>query len=319
MKRLGFILDRLPTATLVVMSALAFVLVGRFSLPVPISDEWELLGQVTGDVPITAAWLVAPHYEHSMPLTKAVYVFLGRLSGGESTVPNAVNVGLLALAAWLFMRCSVAVRGRVSPLDAVFPILLLHWGHWENMVHPFQVGFAMTAVWTALAALGAIRRSLPMVAAACALAGRKNLALSALLAGLLATACAIGYSRAGMWGGPKSHPGYASRYATIMAPILAVTILSVSGRKRFAPLVRGAVLAAALLLLPGNTRSGTWLLESQGRAASLMQECARQGAPDPFLAANFGPRFTSIESAKVIEGVAALRRHGRMPHPSETP
>lgn len=120
----------------------------------PVMDEWDLLGEwLTADS--TVGWLVAHHNEHRYPLTKAVWLGVLRLTGYDFKAPMYVTVGLLTAAAVLLQWAARGVRGRSHPIDALFPVVLLHFGHGFNFVMGYQLGFALVAyaaagwVWTA--------------------------------------------------------------------------------------------------------------------------------------------------------------------------
>lgn len=120
----------------------------------PVMDEWDLLAQwLTADS--TAGWLTAHHNEHRYPLAKAVWLGTLRLTGYDFKAPMYVTVGLLTAAAVLFQWTARWVRGRSHPIDALFPVVLLHFGHGFNLVMGYQLGFALVTyaaagwVWTA--------------------------------------------------------------------------------------------------------------------------------------------------------------------------
>lgn len=120
----------------------------------PVMDEWDLLAEwVTADS--TGGWVIRHHNEHRYPAGKAVWLGVLRATDYNFKAPMYVTVGLLTAAAVLFVWTARGVRGRAHPADALFPVLLLHFGHGFAFVMGYQLGFALVAyaiagwVWTA--------------------------------------------------------------------------------------------------------------------------------------------------------------------------
>jgi hypothetical protein len=120
----------------------------------PVMDEWDLLSEwVSADS--TAGWVIGHHNEHRYPLGRAVWLGALRATGYNFRAPMYVTLALLTAAAVLFQWTARGVRGRAHPIDALFPVLLLHFGHGFAFVMGYQCGFALAAyaiagwVWTA--------------------------------------------------------------------------------------------------------------------------------------------------------------------------
>lgn len=120
------------------IAALAFV--WRFGSNVPFWDEWNLVDRLTSARPITFEWLWAPHNGHRIPLPKLFLLGLYKLSGGDFRVGMYFDVAALSAIAAAMMWASRRMRnGEPSYVDAVFPLLLLHWGQYENLLWSWQV------------------------------------------------------------------------------------------------------------------------------------------------------------------------------------
>lgn len=120
------------------IAALAFV--WRFGSDVPFWDEWNLVDLFTGARPITLEWLWSPHNGHRIPLPKLLLLGLYKLSGGDFRVGMYFDVAALAAIAAAMMWASRRMRqGEPSYVDAVFPLLLLHLGQYENLLWSWQV------------------------------------------------------------------------------------------------------------------------------------------------------------------------------------
>jgi hypothetical protein len=140
--------------TALVLAAAGYVI--HFGSNVPYWDDWNMVDVITGAQPVTLEWLWSPYGGHRIPLPRLVLLTLYKLTGADFRAGMYFNVVVLAAAAAALIWASARMRGgRVSVTDAVFPLLLLHWGHFENLLWSWQVGFGM-AVALLCAALGAI-------------------------------------------------------------------------------------------------------------------------------------------------------------------
>src|SRR5689334_12958272 len=113
------------------------------SNPLPLTEDWQLVPAVTGNEPHLLQWLWSQNNEHRVPLPRLVlYIFL-KASHINFQVPMLLNIGLLALLSALLMTAVRRVRGGARYTDALFPSLLLHTGHWENLYWAWQLAFVM--------------------------------------------------------------------------------------------------------------------------------------------------------------------------------
>ncbi|HLY73269.1 MAG TPA: glycosyltransferase, partial [Planctomycetota bacterium] len=133
----------------------AFIAALRFSLrhapPIPFwPDEWGYVPLLTGKQSLSFRWLLAFHNEHRIPLPKLIWWAVGRMSAVDGRWGVALNVSLLAASGAVLISAIRRTRGRTLWTDAFLPLLLLHWGHEENMTWPFQVGFILDVFLLAL-------------------------------------------------------------------------------------------------------------------------------------------------------------------------
>ncbi len=125
----------------------AFGFVAIYGLPFPFGrDEWLWMGQATGDEPVTLAWLWSQHNEHRMFLPRLIYLGLGALTGFEFRAGCFFNVFMLSGLSLTMMQAARAVRGRTRLCDAFFPLVLLNWGQFDNLIWGFQLNFVTSAV-----------------------------------------------------------------------------------------------------------------------------------------------------------------------------
>jgi len=131
------------TFALLLLAGLCFV--RGYGASVPHMDEWALVPALAGAEAVDAAWLWAPHNEHRLPLPRLVLLGLLRSTHGDfraGMVFNVLSLGGLSLALLLAAR---RIRGKSAWSDAFFPLALLHWGHVENLLWAWQVGFVLSS------------------------------------------------------------------------------------------------------------------------------------------------------------------------------
>jgi hypothetical protein len=123
---------------LLLLAALAFG--WKYGSPLPWWEEWYLIVPVmTGEQPVTASWLWLGEGEHRIPLPKLVWLALLRLGGYDFRAGLYFNVFALGLLALSMILAARALRGWTSYADSFFPIALLHWGQWPNLLLLMQV------------------------------------------------------------------------------------------------------------------------------------------------------------------------------------
>lgn len=108
----------------------------------PVRDEWYLIPEWQASES-TLAWAIAPHNEHRFPLDKLVWLGVVRGTGDNLKAPMYGTLVLMTAAAVLLQWAARAVRGKSHPLDALFPVLLLHWGNGFNLIWGYQIGYAL--------------------------------------------------------------------------------------------------------------------------------------------------------------------------------
>ena len=159
-------------ATLLLL-AMAFTSVAMWGRNIGLAEDWFMVPAMTGNEPDLAAWLWSQNNEHRLPVQRLIYLGLLRLTGdfrSGMVFSQLLLAGLGLALAWAAARA----RGRPRWRDAVFPLALLHLGHWENLVWGWQIQF----VWSTVLA-GCV---LALVARKGVLGLRAGLAASLLLA-----------------------------------------------------------------------------------------------------------------------------------------
>jgi hypothetical protein len=123
--------------------ALAMGLIALYAENVPFADEWEAIPQLTRHRPADFSWFVQRHNEHRIPIPRLIFYGLFRLTDDLRTAMY-FNVAVLASTALALILVAKKVRGYLRRSDAVFPLLLLNLGNWENIIWGWQVQYSMS-------------------------------------------------------------------------------------------------------------------------------------------------------------------------------
>ena len=207
--------------------AMALASVGRWGYNIGLAEDWFMVPALTGNEPDLLAWLWSQNNEHRLPVQRLVYLGLLHLTQdfrAGMVLSQLLLAGLGLALAWAAARA----RGRSCWRDALFPLALLHLGHWENLIWGWQIQFVWSTVLAGLV--------LVLVARPGPLDLRSGLAASLLLA-LLPLSGANGIM-----------------VAAAMAPWLAAHAAVRLGRDRIGPL------RLAAPGVPADRRTGGVLL-----------------------------------------------------------
>ena len=119
------------------LAALAFVV--RYAHNVPYYDDWVMTDVLANNQQVDAVWLWNQHNGHRNPLPKLVLIALYSLTQWDFRAGMYFNVVFLAALAAAAVKLAARQRGSVSYADAFFPLALLSWGHYENLLWSWQV------------------------------------------------------------------------------------------------------------------------------------------------------------------------------------
>jgi hypothetical protein len=302
--------------------ALAFV--WRYGSNVPYWDEWSMVPVLAGGQPVTIEWLWSPHNGHRIPVPRLVLLALYAATGADFRVGMYFNVAALAGTAAVLMWASRHVRGRTAIADVVFPLLLLHWGHYENLLWTWQVTqvYPMVVVCCVLAVAAAYGMRPPVQVTAVVAVGVITLPLSGVPGLMYAPALAawlavvgVSYYRSrgpgpGWWAGVlwaaaamtvvltglyfygySNPPGSISLNAVITGVRVATGGLGIS-IERLWP-ASGGMTLSILLLTVGALAWAALYERSLGRALALLLFIAGAAC----LAASFGVGRTGTNVA----------------------
>jgi hypothetical protein len=154
---------------LMLLAGLAFV--WQYGRNVPFWDEWNMVPILTGERPVDAAWLWSEHNGHRIPLPRLLLVGLYKLTGSDFRAGMYFNVAALGALALAMIRVAKGVRGEVAWTDAIFPLALLHWGHYENLLWSWQVTQVMPVLLAGVLLLIIVRSGARLTPAGVVLAG----------------------------------------------------------------------------------------------------------------------------------------------------
>jgi hypothetical protein len=110
-----------------------------FGSNVPYWDDWNMVSVLVGDQPINSEWLWSEHNGHRIPLPRLVLLALYRLSGDDFRVGMYFNILVLGAISFAMICVAKAKRGQQTLSDGFFPLLMLSWGHYENLLWSWQV------------------------------------------------------------------------------------------------------------------------------------------------------------------------------------
>ena len=127
---------------------------------------------LVGQEPNLPEWLWAQNNEHRLPLQKAVYLALLKISGGDFRVGMFADTLMLAGLCLAMILTARRLRGgRTRPADAFFPLVLLHIGHMENLDLGVEIQFIISTVLICAWLLIIVRERWPLPPGPAAAAG----------------------------------------------------------------------------------------------------------------------------------------------------
>jgi hypothetical protein len=129
---------------LTLLSAIAFV--ATYGANVPFGEDWEVMAPVlAGKQAISLQWLWSQSNEHRVPLPKLLLLGLSKLANSDFRAGMFFNVLALGAVSLAMIRAASQIRGRISYCDCFFPLVFLHWGHFENLLWSWQLQFVSSA------------------------------------------------------------------------------------------------------------------------------------------------------------------------------
>jgi hypothetical protein len=153
------------------MLSAGIIFVWRFGSNVPYWDEWNLAAVLAGEQPVTIDWLWSPHNGHRIPVPRLVLLALLNITGHDFRAGMYFNVLVLGALAAAMMLMARWQRGRTSWTDAFFPLVLLQWGHFENLLWTWQLSQVLPVILASILLLIVVRHGAQLSLSVAVLAG----------------------------------------------------------------------------------------------------------------------------------------------------
>ena len=110
----------------------------------PINDEWAFVGDFLGGQSPRLDWIFGPHAEHRYPCARAILVLIDEVFGHDYRIAMGLHIALLAAASGFLILAARRLRGTTEYTDCLFPALLLHRGHCEDLLMGYQIAFGLS-------------------------------------------------------------------------------------------------------------------------------------------------------------------------------
>lgn len=127
---------------LVAASAASVAIYGR---NIGLAEDWHMVAAMTGHQDNLLGWLWSQNNEHRLPVQRGLYLVLLWLTGDFRAGMIFNQLLLLVMALAMAAGAARARGGDVRLSDLVYPLALLHLGHWPHMVWGWNIHFVWSA------------------------------------------------------------------------------------------------------------------------------------------------------------------------------
>ncbi len=124
--------------------AITFSYVVEYARNWPVNDEWAFVGDFIGGDRQRTEWIFDRHAEHRYPFARAILVSIDEVCGHDYRIAIGVHAALLAAASGFLILAARRLRGTTEYTDCLFPALLLHRGHCEDLLMGYQIAFGLS-------------------------------------------------------------------------------------------------------------------------------------------------------------------------------
>jgi hypothetical protein len=121
-----------------------------YGVNLPFCDDFGMVPAISGAVDNWPEWLWSLCAEHRVPVPRLIQYVLYRATDNDFRSGMYFNLGALALLAASMVVAARRLRGSTQFADLFFPVALLNWGHWENLISSWQVQFISSSVLTGI-------------------------------------------------------------------------------------------------------------------------------------------------------------------------
>jgi hypothetical protein len=124
-----------------VLLAITFSYTAIYTRNIGIQEDWFMVGPWVGKEPDLLGWLWSQNNEHRLPLGRLIYLGLLKVTN-DFRSGMVLSQLLMATLSLVLVWAMVQARNGVHRLsDILFPLALLHLGHWENLMWGWQIQF----------------------------------------------------------------------------------------------------------------------------------------------------------------------------------
>lgn len=146
---------------LVAMTTGVLVQIVRHGRNVPLAEDWLMVAPMLGEEPEFWSWVWEQNNEHRLPLARLVHLGLLNVSQ-DFRAGMFLNTLLMAAFAAALILVARRIRGRTSIVDAFFPAVVMHLGHWPNFVWSWQIQFVLVAALIGALLLMSVGAEIPL-------------------------------------------------------------------------------------------------------------------------------------------------------------
>lgn len=129
------------------MFLIALYCVFHYGRNIPLAEDWNLVGPLTDNESNFGAWLWQQNNEHRIPLPKICLLGVLKITNGDFRAGMVLTIFALAFLSAFLIGIFRKIRGgRSSYADAIFPIVFLHLGNWENLFWSWEFTFVLATI-----------------------------------------------------------------------------------------------------------------------------------------------------------------------------
>jgi hypothetical protein len=130
-----------------VMTVVVLACIATYGRDLPWREDWGMVPALVGQEPNLFKSLWAQNNEHRLLLQKGAYLILLKIAGGDFRIGMIANTLMLSgLCLGMIVTARRLRGGQTRLADAFFPLVLIHLGHWENLVLGWQIQFVISTV-----------------------------------------------------------------------------------------------------------------------------------------------------------------------------
>lgn len=146
----------------ILLLATALASVAIWGRNIGMAEDWLMVPAMTGNQDNLLAWLWSQNNEHRLPVQRLIYLGLLRATADFRSGMVLSQLLLVFLVFALVRAATGALGGRIGWSAVLFPLALLHLGHWENLIWGWQFQFVWSVLLTGLLLAIVVAQSAPI-------------------------------------------------------------------------------------------------------------------------------------------------------------